>query len=306
MRQFDLDLGAFVLDTQVAYDHWRALSDRVLAHYQHVAAKTPSTTAPLLPLRTDLVHPKSNPRGASAAGAGDQTSMAPLMAVDGTNLDQAGLNDAYAACRFPTNDLKSRTSRSDAAQTRYAVRDVAYLCQTSQHMQMAIAYLAHWAAMLDSHGLLRSLLPSLADDTASSSAASNADPNASVVPADVPLVWAMAMVLHATEELRLALGSAGRTALSKRVGGVRQIAVDYPRVFRFLRAHPNAIDPAGGAGALWTAARVELAVSIESVRKTLDDPPSTGAAGGGRSGSVRDAVASRKPAVDMNAVLTDL
>ncbi|KAJ3363724.1 hypothetical protein GGF32_003761 [Allomyces javanicus] len=316
MRQFDIDLGAFVLDTQVAYDHWRALSDRVAALYQHVTAKTPTTAVPLPPLRTDLVHPKSNPRGAST-GAGDQLSMAPLMAVDGTNLGQAGLNDVYAACRLPTNDLKSRTARSEAAQTRYAVRDVAYLCQAARHMQMAIAYLAHWAVMLDSHGLLRSLLPALADDTTSSSAASTADPNASVAQADVSLVWAMATVLHAkgptmavsdlAEEFRLALGSAGRTAMSKRVGGVRQIAVDYPRVFRFLRAHPYAIDPAGGAGAVGTAARVELAVSIETVRKMLYDPPSTAtAAGSGRSGSVRGDVASRKPAVDMNAVLADL
>ncbi|KNE58683.1 hypothetical protein AMAG_04237 [Allomyces macrogynus ATCC 38327] len=293
MRQFDIDLGAFVLDTQVAYDHWRALSDRVLALYQHVAGKTPTTSAPLPPLRTDFVHPKSNPRGASTTGVGDSMAMvAPLMAVDGTNLGQAGLNDVYAACRFPTNDLKSRTARSDAAQTRYAVRDVAYLCQAARHMQTAIAYLAHWAVMLDSHGLLRSLLPANADDASSASTASSADPNGSVVSADVPLVWAMATVLHAkgptmavpdlAEELRLALGSTGRTALSKRVGGVRQIAVDYPRVFRFLRAHPYAIDPAGGAGAVGTAARVELAVSIETVRNML------------------------KPAVDMNAVLADL
>ncbi|KAJ3368472.1 hypothetical protein GGF31_006291 [Allomyces arbusculus] len=317
MRQFDIDLGAFVLDTQVAYDHWRALSDRVLALYQHVAAKTPSTTAPLPPLRIDLVHPKSNPRGASTTGAGDPMSMVPIMAVDGTNLGQAGLNDVYAACRFPTNDLKSRTARSDAAQTRYAVRDVAYLCQAARHMQTAIAYLAHWAVMLDSHGLLRSLLPASVDDTASSSTASTADPNASVASADVRLVWAMATVLHSkgptmavpdlAEELRLALGSAGRTALSKRVGGVRQIAVDYPRVFRFLRAHPYAIDPAGSAGAVGTAARVELAASIETVRKMLYDQPSpTVAGGGGTSGSEGNVAASKKPAVDMYAVLADL
>ncbi|ORZ30692.1 hypothetical protein BCR44DRAFT_178731 [Catenaria anguillulae PL171] len=303
--QHGIHLRPPIVDTQRMYLQWTQLSWRLQKAWQVVnecsinnttaatfggGSKAPAFAVPPLNDRYLVPSHVPPPPPATSSSAGLppppdphstegalHTSAIYTPLAESLGDPSAGLNDVLAACHLPINPLKKRSaSKSDAAQLRYAVWDVAFLCQAYWHMATALAYLSIQLVSM------QSLSPINLNSTHETSpwmgpldSTLGSTCHMPPPPSDHPLVLAIAHLIHSLGQptqhpssltspaaTTLAADLAAiesafarkttvsvRQRLNQRTGGVRQVIVDYPQYFRAWRV-PSALDPTavGGMG----------------------------------------------------------
>ncbi|KAI9187698.1 hypothetical protein H9P43_002089 [Blastocladiella emersonii ATCC 22665] len=237
-QQYGVRLCAPLVNTQIVYARWTALTARVRDLRAAVVGELGVADVPPLNARFLAIDAPDT----AAATSESVIPKTDLGAPPGEIFDPAwdvmgrlgsGLNDVLRACGLPENALKNKTRGSAIAQTRYAVTDVAFLCQAYAHMMRAIAYLAHHLTALESYA---NVLPMMsADANAAAAAIARADAStaygatglSSSVPQDDAASGAMQHEdANMVWELAGLIASSGTPALDPRAAGATRPAVD--------------------------------------------------------------------------------